>query len=154
VLSNIGVEFHVLIGGWAVFIYNSYFGSVDIDVVGPSLDGRFLEVIERFERTHGYEEVQSADLGIEVAYRKPIVKKGRHLGFVEIDACTFEADTGGFHEDDDKKLPYALCGDPQLVRSVNFDEESAVYLPRKRCSSCTNSRHIDTEPTILGLGVH
>ncbi len=26
-----------LIGGWAVFVYDSYFGSVDIDLVGPSM---------------------------------------------------------------------------------------------------------------------
>jgi len=32
-----------LIGGWAVFIYNSYFGSVDIDVVGPGMGGHFLD---------------------------------------------------------------------------------------------------------------
>jgi len=31
-----------LIGGWAVFTYNSYLGSVDIDLVEPSMSGRFL----------------------------------------------------------------------------------------------------------------
>ncbi|TET19757.1 hypothetical protein E3J74_05525 [Candidatus Bathyarchaeota archaeon] len=31
-----------LIGDWAVFTYNSYVGSVDIDLVGPSMSGRFL----------------------------------------------------------------------------------------------------------------
>jgi len=29
----------VLIGGWAVFCYSSYMGSVDIDLVGPSMGG-------------------------------------------------------------------------------------------------------------------
>jgi hypothetical protein len=82
-----------LIGGWAVFVYNSYFGSVDIDLLGPSMGGRFLDVIERYERTHGYEEVRSAGLGIEVAYRKPITRHDRAFGYVEIDVCTFEADT-------------------------------------------------------------
>ena len=120
-----------LIGGWAVFVYNSYFGSVDIDLVGPSMGGHFLEVIERYERTHGYEEVKSTGLGIEAAYRKPIGKKGRVFGYVEIDVCTFEADTGGFHEDPSKKLPYALCGDPKFVGNVTFDEKLAVYVPRK-----------------------
>ena len=28
----------IIIGGWAVYIYNSYSGSIDIDVVGPSID--------------------------------------------------------------------------------------------------------------------
>lgn len=120
-----------LIGGWAVFVYNSYFGSVDIDLVGPSLGGNFLNTIERYERAHDYEEVRSAGLGIEVAYRKRIEKKNKFFGYIEIDACTFEADTGSFHEDSSKKLPYKLCGDPQLVRSMNFDDKSVAYVPKK-----------------------
>jgi len=32
------------------------------------MGGRFLDVIERYERAHGYEEVKSAGLGIEAAY--------------------------------------------------------------------------------------
>ena len=120
-----------LIGGWAVFVYNSYFGSVDIDLVGPSMGGRFLDVIERYERARGYEEVESAGLGIEVAYRKPVTRQGRVFGYVEIDVCTFEADTGSFHEDPNKKLPYALCSDPKFVKSVNFDGKLAVYVPMK-----------------------
>jgi len=120
-----------LIGGWAVFVYNSYFGSVDIDLVGSSMGGHFLEVIERYERTRGYEEVKSAGLGIEVAYRKPVIRQGRIFGYVEIDVCTFEVDTGSFHEDPSKKLPYALCGDPRFVRNAIFNEKLAVYVPRK-----------------------
>lgn len=120
-----------LIGGWAVFVYNSYFGSVDIDLVGPSMGGSFLSTIERYERAHNYEEVRLARLGIEVAYRKPIVKKSELFGYVEIDVCTFEADVGSFHEDSSKKLPYKLCGDPELVRRVAFDGKIVAYVPKK-----------------------
>jgi len=120
-----------LIGGWAVFVYNSYFGSVDIDLVGPSMGGRFLDIIERYERLHDYEEVRLIGLGIEAAYRKPITKHGRFFGYVEIDACTFEGGVGSFHEDPNKKLPYALCGKPQFLRNVNFDEKSVAYMPKK-----------------------
>jgi len=122
-----------LIGGWAVFVYNSYFGSVDIDFVGPSMNGRFLDTIVRYERTHGYEEVRSAGLGIEVAYRKTIDKQNRVFGYVEVDVCTFEADSGSFHEDSNKKLPYALCGNPEFLEKVTFDESGrlAVYVPKK-----------------------
>lgn len=120
-----------LIGGWAVFVYNSYFGSVDIDLVGPSMGGNFLGTIERYERAHNYEEVRSAGLGIEAAYRKPIVKKNKIFGYVEIDVCTFEANVGSFHEDSIKKLPYKLCGDPELVRSVTFNHKSVAYVPKK-----------------------
>jgi len=120
-----------LIGGWAVFVYNSYFGSVDIDLVGPSIGGRFLDVIERYERTHGYEEVKLAGLGMEVAYRKPLTKQGELLGHLDIDVCTFEADTGSFHEDSSKRLPYVLCGNPKFVKPMTFNEKLAVYVPKK-----------------------
>lgn len=124
----------VLIGGWAVFAYNSYFGSVDIDLVGWNMGGHFLEIIERYERSHGYEEVKSPGLGIECAYRKPITEHNRVYGYVEIDVCTFEADTGSFHEDATKKLPYALCSAPELLRKVTPNEKrprAVVYVPRK-----------------------
>jgi len=122
-----------LIGGWAVFVYNSYFGSVDIDFVGPSMSGNFLETIVRYERTHGYEEVRSAGLGIDVAYRKAITKQDRFFGYVEVDVCTFEADSGSFHENPNIRLPYALCGNPEFVKKVSFDESGKldVYVPKK-----------------------
>ena len=120
-----------LIGGWAVFVYNSYFGSVDVDLVGPSMSGNFLDAIERYERSHGYEEVKSAGLGIEVAYRKPIYRENKFFGYVEIDVCTFEADIGSFREDSSKKLPYKLCDDPHLVRKMNFNGKSFAHVPKK-----------------------
>jgi len=120
-----------LIGGWAVFVYNSYFGSVDVDLVGPSMSGIFLDTIERYERSHGYEEVKSAGLGIEVGHRKPIYRENEFFGYVEIDVCTSEADVGSFHEDSSKKLPYKLCDDPHLVRKVDFNGKSVAHVPKK-----------------------
>jgi hypothetical protein len=40
----------IVIGGWAVYLYNSYTGSVDIDLVGPSMGGLFDATLESFER--------------------------------------------------------------------------------------------------------
>jgi hypothetical protein len=121
----------VLIGGWAVFVYNSYFGSVDIDLVGPSMSGNFLDFIVRYERTHGYEEVHSPSLGIEVAYRKPITKENSFHGYVEIDVCSYEADAGSFHEAPNSKLPYMLCSNMNYVKKAEFSEDAVAYVPRK-----------------------
>jgi len=121
----------VLIGGWAVFVYNSYFGSVDIDLVGPNMGGNFLDAVERYERTHGYEEATSAGLGIEVAYRKPITKENEFHGYVEIDVCTYEADTGSFHEAANTKLPYVLCDSKKHVQKVEFNAVATAYVPCK-----------------------
>ncbi|HDQ06494.1 MAG TPA: hypothetical protein ENN36_07220 [Candidatus Bathyarchaeota archaeon] len=72
-------------------------------------------------------------MGVEVAYRKAITKQDRVFGYVEVDVCTFEADSGSFHEDSNKKLPYALCGNSEFVKKVTFDESDklAVYVPKK-----------------------
>lgn len=120
-----------LIGGWAVFVYNSYFGSVDIDLVGPSMNGRFLDCIIRYERINNYELVQSQGLGIEVAYRKPVTKNGKLSGHVEIDVCTYENDVGGFHESPEAKLPYSLCNNTVFLKEVSFNDKAIAHVPRK-----------------------
>jgi hypothetical protein len=120
-----------IIGGWAVFFYNSYLGSVDIDLVGPSMGGLFDNTIESFERNQGYEAVTTDPLGLQTSFRKPVVEKNNLIGHVQIDACTYELDTGGFHENPAKKLPYSLCADPQLRTHLKFDERKEAYVPRK-----------------------
>jgi hypothetical protein len=71
----------VIVGGWAVYFYNPYYGSVDIDVVGPSMRGSFDEIIEGYERSHGYEILQQDPLGTEITASKPIYSKGRKTSF-------------------------------------------------------------------------
>ncbi|RLI09764.1 hypothetical protein DRO42_03450 [Candidatus Bathyarchaeota archaeon] len=121
----------IIIGGWAVFFYNSYLGSVDIDLVGPSMGGLFYEALESYEIAHGYEEVRRGLLGLERVCRKPIIKDGELHGYVEIDACTYESNQSGFHENPDIKLPYALCADPKLRRSVELGERREAFIPKK-----------------------
>jgi len=120
-----------LIGGWAVWTYNSYFGSVDIDIVGPSLGGSFDHVIERYEEVHQYKRVERGIFGLEYVYRKPILRGSRIVGYVEIDACSFEADMGKFHEDPDKLLPYRLCADPKLVSSITLNGDAVCFIPKR-----------------------
>ena len=121
-----------IIGGWAVYFYNSYFGSMDIDIVGPSHQGMFVDVIERYERAHGYEFASRDRLGLEVVPRKPVVRDGEVVGYVEIDACTFEDPTpAGFHEDPSKKLPYSLVVDEEFRREVRLEEDAVCHIPSK-----------------------
>lgn len=98
-----------IIGGWAVYFYNSYFGSIDIDIVGPSHQGRFIDLIERYERTHRYQFITKDELGLEVTSRKPVTQNGKVIGYMEIDACTFEdPKPSSFHENPNRQLPYSL----------------------------------------------
>lgn len=121
-----------IIGGWAVYFYNSYFGSIDIDIVSPSHQGHFTDLIERYERTHGYEFMEKGPLGLEATTRKPVVKNGKVIGYMEIDACTFEdPKPSGFHEDLEKQLPYSLTGEKQYQKEVRLKEDAMCYIPCK-----------------------
>ena len=123
----------VIVGGWAVYFYNPYYGSVDIDVVGPSLGGAFGEIIEGYERSHGYEIMQQDQLGTEITARKPIYsKRGKRIGDVEIDACTYERTSAGrFHEDGSKSLPYSLCDRDDCRREAKIARDTVCYVPSK-----------------------
>ena len=121
-----------IIGGWAVYFYNSYFGSIDIDIVGPSHQGRFIDIIERYERTHEYEFIAKDPLGLEVTSKKPVIRNGKVIGYMEIDACTFEdPKPGSFHEDPNKQLPYSLTAKRQYQREVKLEEAAVCYIPTK-----------------------
>ena len=121
-----------IIGGWAVYFYNSYFGSIDIDIVGPSHQGRFIDIIERYERTHGYEFIAKDPLGLEVTSRKPVIQNDKVIGYMEIDACTFEdPKPDSFHEDPNKQLPYSFTAKREYQREVKVEEDAICHIPSK-----------------------
>jgi len=123
---------HHKIGGWAVYFYNSYFGSIDIDIVGPSHRGRFIDLIERYERTHGYEFTAKDELGLEVTSKKPVYQNDSLIGFIEIDACSFEdPKPGSFHENPQKLLPYTLTAEKQYQKEIKLEEDAICYIPTK-----------------------
>ena len=123
----------VVIGGWAIFFYNPYYGSVDIDVVGPSLNGEFDEIIEGYERSHGYEIIKQDLLGTEIVASKTIRSKaGKKIGDMEIDACSYErAGVSEFHEDNSKSLPYSMCERDGCKREVRIRKDCVCYVPSK-----------------------
>jgi hypothetical protein len=121
----------IIIGGWAVFFHNSYLGSTDIDLVGPSMGGLFDNTLEGFERSQGYQAVTIDPLGLQTSFRKPVMEEGEIVGYIQIDACTYEQDTAGFHEDPKKKLPYALCANVNLLSHLRLDRRREAYVPRK-----------------------
>jgi len=101
-------------------------------MVGWSHQGLFMDLIERYERTHGYEFIARNRLGLEVTSRKPIVRNGKVIGYMEIDACTFEdPKPSSFHEDPDKQLPYSLTAEKQYRRKIKLDEDAICYIPSK-----------------------
>jgi len=121
-----------IIGGWAVYFYNPYFGSIDIDIVSPSHQGRFTDLIEQYERTHGYEFTSREPLGLELTSRKPIIREGKTIGYMEIDACTFEdPKPRSFHEDPSKQLRYSLVAEKKYQREITLENGAMCYIPCK-----------------------
>ena len=121
----------IVIGGWAVYLYNSYTGSVDIDLVGPSMGGLFDATLESFERERGYQAIASDPLGLGTSFRKPIIVSGEIYGYMEIDACTFENDTRVFKENPQKELPYGLCSRKGMTTHVKLDSNCEALIPVK-----------------------
>jgi len=91
-----------------------------------------MELIERYERTHGYEFIARNQLGLEVTSRKPVVRSGRVIGYVEIDACTFEdPKPSSFHENPERQLPYSLTAERRYRREVKLSQDAICYIPCK-----------------------
>ena len=121
----------ILIGGWAVYLYNSYTGSADIDLVGPSMGGLFDATLEGFERERGYQPVIFGQMGLETSFRKPIIESGELHGYMEIDACTYENDKRVFKENPLKELPYELCSRKGMTTQVSLDSNCEALIPVK-----------------------
>ncbi len=121
----------IVIGGWAVYFYNPYLGSVDIDLVGPSMGGLFDSTLEGFERGRGYQQVTTGPLTLGNSFRKPIYSDGRLAGYMEIDACTFENDPRTFHEEPGRELPYSLCAEPGMLTSLSLGPKMEAMVPNK-----------------------
>ncbi|MFH2112793.1 MAG: hypothetical protein ABIJ47_16215 [Candidatus Bathyarchaeota archaeon] len=121
----------ILIGGWAVYLYNSYTGSVDVDLVGPSMGGLFDATLESFERERGYQPVVFGPMGLGTSFRKPIIESGELHGYMEIDACTYENDNRVFKENPLKELPYELCSREGMTAQVLLDRSCEALIPVK-----------------------
>jgi hypothetical protein len=120
-----------IIGGWAVYFYNSYLGSVDIDLVSYSMGGMFDQLLTQFEISQGYEETTTGPMGLGKTYRKRVIENNLTVGFIEIDACTYESDPRVFHENEQKELPYSLCSRQSYTTHVDLGKGLEANIPNK-----------------------
>jgi len=121
-----------IIGGWAVYFYNSYYGSLDIDIIGPSMRGQFNSVLDNYVRDYKYTIRQLDDLGLQTTAYRDILYNDEKVGAIEIDASTFEEKEAiKFHEDSSKVLPYSLCANDKLRIGVTVEKDCFCYIPSK-----------------------
>ncbi len=92
--SNSGVTEPVLIGGWAVDIFNSWFGSQDIDLITNSKTEKSLKYYLR--REEGFSIKESAQ-GEKTIYRKTKGNREIHVDFIS-KKMPFEGKTGFYLE--------------------------------------------------------
>jgi len=134
-LRKLGAWFHskhgltiVLLGGWAVYSYNPYVGSFDIDCLGP--DDPFTRYLNIYMRQNGYVlEPESPFGAASECWRKPILVEKTEIGSIYIDACDFEF-RNFFKEDPTKEIPYNLCTKKELLRLRPISGEY-FYVPVK-----------------------
>lgn len=117
----------IVLGGWAVFSYNPYQGSFDIDCVGPREP--FYTQLNLYMATHGYELVKRDPIGLTKFFVKRISRNNRHVGDIHIDACSFQ-DENPFMERTDKRLPYRLCNRDACINRRQINSTS-VLVPTK-----------------------
>lgn len=117
----------IVLGGWAVFSYNPYQGSFDIDCVGPREP--FYSQLDLYMSSHGYELKRRDRIGLTKFFAKPIAEQGSHIGDINIDACSFE-DENPFKENTNTRLPYGLCAKTEYIdrRQIN---STYVWVPTK-----------------------
>lgn len=115
----------IVIGGWAVFSYNPYLGSFDIDCVGPREP--FYTQLDLYMTSHGYELMKRDQFGFTKFFVKHVIKEGTYVGDIHIDACSFE-DENCFKENETKKIPYGLCAKRDYINRRQIDS-TFVWVP-------------------------
>lgn len=110
-----------LVGGWAVYSYNPYVGSFDIDCLCPA--DPFTLQLNVYMRTNGYVlEPESSFGAASETWKKYVLIDDKPIGAIQIDACDFDF-PNRFKEAPTKEIAYSLCLDEQLVKKNQIADE-------------------------------
>jgi len=123
--ENYGVK-TTIVGGWAVYAFNPYLESIDIDVVVPKDRISNIELI--LTQQCGWTQT-TTDLGIWKRFSKqiPDADPSDNIFFDLLS----EDLTNPFHEDNNKRIPFSIClqSDHYIRRSI--DENTRISVPIK-----------------------
>jgi len=110
-----------LLGGWAVYSYNPYLGSFDIDCLGPK--DPFTPQLNVYMQANGYVREPESPFGAaSESWKKPIYDGTTRIDDIYIDACDFEF-KNVFREDPARELPYSLCIRKEYLERRAIDGE-------------------------------
>ncbi len=111
----------VLLGGWAVYSYNPYLGSFDIDCLGPK--DPFMLHLNLYMNANGYVLEPESPFGAAAeSWKKPVYQDDAKIDDIYIDACDFEF-RNLFREDPSKEIPYNICLKKQFITRRQIDGE-------------------------------
>jgi hypothetical protein len=117
-----------LLGGWAVYSYNPYLGSLDIDCLGPA--DPFTLQLNIYMNSNGYVLEPDSDHGAaSESWKKPVIHEELRIGEIHIDACDYGF-RNVFKENPEKMIPYDLCINSEFIERRTI-EGDYVYVPVK-----------------------
>ena len=124
----------IIIGGWAVYHYNGYFQSKDIDVVFEFPRKAWDPQILTYFGTHGYDllgkdrrQLPGSEItaGFTESFRKQTETEP-----IYVDVCSFHDKNGFFNKDySNKDVPYALIKN-ESMDVVMKDSKAAYRVPK------------------------
>jgi len=117
-----------LVGGWAVFSYNEYLGSFDIDCLGPR--DPFTLQLNIYMNADGYVRESDSPFGAaSESWKKPVHDGTTRVDDIYIDACDFDF-KNVFSENPKRELPYSLCLEQKYLNRRQIAGEY-FYVPIK-----------------------
>lgn len=114
----------IIIGGWAVYQFNNYYGSKDIDVI---FNDNYQQNLFQYYKAQGYKEYTKDSFS--KTFRKEFNVAGSRE-FIDVDVISAK-DENTFHQDRSKKLPFALAEkNKQRIDEVGRDGSLiSFYIP-------------------------
>ena len=123
--ENYGIQTTV-VGGWAVYAYNPYLESIDVDVVAPN--DRILDVESILTEQCGW-ILTATDMPIWKRFSKRIPDAGP-LDNVFFDLLSANL-VNAFHEDSGKRVPFHICLQENHYVRRSINDQISINVPEK-----------------------
>ena len=118
-------HYPVIIGGWAVYYYNNYLMSKDVDVVFEARLKTYDTALLQYLASNGYSLYNKEKWGIAKTFRKTARINGDEY-FIDIDACSIY-DSNIYHRNNKLHLPYSLVSKSSVLVKDSHGEKRTDY---------------------------
>jgi hypothetical protein len=115
----------VIIGGWAVYYYNNYLMSKDIDVVFEARLKTYDTALLQYLVSNGYSLYNKEKWGMTKTFRKAARTNGDEY-FIDIDACSIY-DSNIYHRNNKLHLPYSLTSKNSILMKDSHGGKEIDY---------------------------